>query len=123
MKNSLLANVNARLDSFIGQVAEFKDRLGTSEKDTHELKENLEFSQEDIMDLKPCSCRIHEVEEEIEMMCGSLEYYHTEKIVYQAGWRIKVEGKIFRNRRHSRGRSGNLGQNRNQSEGDSQREA
>ena len=77
MKNSLLANVNARLDSFIGQVAEFKDRLDTSEKDTHELKENLEFSQEDIMDLKPCSCRIHEVEEEIEMMCGSLEYYHT----------------------------------------------
>ena len=69
MKNSLLANVNARLDSFIGQVAEFKDRLDTSEKDTHELKENLEFSQEDIMDLKPCSCRIHEVEEEIEMMC------------------------------------------------------
>ena len=49
MKNSLLANVNARLDSFIGQVAEFKDRLDTSEKDTHELKENLEFSQEDIM--------------------------------------------------------------------------
>ena len=41
MKNSLLANVNARLDSFIGQVAEFKDRLDTSEKDTHELKENL----------------------------------------------------------------------------------
>lgn len=118
-----MANVNARLDSFIGQVAEFKDRLDTSEKDTHELKENLEFSQEDIMDLKPCSCRIHEVEEEIEMMCGSLEYYHTEKIVYQAGWRIKVEGKIFRNRRHSRGRSGNLGQNRNQSEGDTQREA
>ena len=108
-------NVNVRLDSVIGQVAEFKDRLDTSEKDTNELKENLEFSREDIMDLKPCSCRIHEVEEEIEMMCGSLECYHTEKIaaeiVYQAGWRIKVEGKIFRNRRHSRGRSGNLGQN------------
>ena len=34
--DSLLANVNARLDSVIGQVAEIKARLHISEKDTSE---------------------------------------------------------------------------------------
>ena len=42
---------------------------------------SLEFSQKDIKDLKPCSSRLHEVEEEIEKMCGSLDY-HTDKIEY-----------------------------------------
>ena len=34
--DSLLANVNERLDSVIGQVAEIKARLDISEKDTSE---------------------------------------------------------------------------------------
>ena len=42
---------------------------------------SLEFSQKDIKDLKPRSTRVHEVEEEIKKMCGSLDY-HTEKIEY-----------------------------------------
>ena len=79
--DSLLANVNARLDSVIGQVAEIKARLDIYEKDTSDLKVSLEFSQKDIKDLKPCSSRLHEVEEEIEKMCGSLDY-HTDKIEY-----------------------------------------
>ncbi|CAH3194251.1 unnamed protein product [Porites evermanni] len=79
--DSLLANVNARLDSVIGQVAEMKARLDTFEKDSSNLKVSLEFSQKDIKDLKPCSSRLHEVEEEIEKMCGSLDY-HTHKIEY-----------------------------------------
>ena len=52
--DSLLANVNARLDSVIGQVAEIKARLDIYEKDTSDLKVSLEFSQKDIKDLKPC---------------------------------------------------------------------
>ena len=76
-----MANVNARLDSVIGQVAEIKGRLDIYEKDTSDLKVSLEFSQKDIKDLKPCSSRLHEVEEEIEKMCGSLDY-HTDKIEY-----------------------------------------
>ena len=42
--DSLLANVNARLDSVIGQVAEIKARLDIYEKDTSDLKVSLEFS-------------------------------------------------------------------------------
>ena len=42
---------------------------------------SLEFSQKDIKDLKPCSSRLHEVEEEIAKMCGSFDY-HTDKIEY-----------------------------------------
>ena len=79
--DSLLANVNERLDSVIGQVAQIKARLDIYEKDTSDLKVSLEFSQKDIKDLKPCSSRLHEVEEEIEKMCGSLDY-HTDKIEY-----------------------------------------
>ena len=79
--DSLLANVNARLDSVVGQAAEIKARLDISEKDTSDLKVSLEFSQKEIKDLKPCSSRLHEVEEEIEKMCGSLDY-HTDKIEY-----------------------------------------
>ena len=52
--DSLLANVNARLDSVISQVAEIKARLDIYEKDTSDLKVSLEFSQKDIKDLKPC---------------------------------------------------------------------
>ena len=79
--DSLLANVHTRLDSVIGQVAEIKAILDISEKDTCDSEASLEFSQKDIKDLKPCSSRLHEVEEEIEKMCGSLDY-HTDKIEY-----------------------------------------
>ena len=85
--DSLLANVNARLDSVVGQAAEIKARLDISEKDTSDLKVSLEFPQKEIKDLKPCSSRLHEVEEEIEKMCGSLNY-HTDKI------RISGEPKV-----------------------------
>ena len=43
--DSLSANVNARLDSVIGQVAEIKARLDIYEKDTSDMKVSLEFSQ------------------------------------------------------------------------------
>ena len=76
-----MPNVDARLDSVIGQVAEIKGRLDIYEKDTSDLTVSLEFSQKDIKDLKPCSSWLHEVEEEIEKMCGSLDY-RTDKIEY-----------------------------------------
>ena len=118
--DSLLANVNARLDSVIGQVAEIKARLDIYEKDTSELKVSLEFSQKDIKDLIPCSSRLHEVEEEIEKMCGSLDY-HTDKIEYLENQsrrsNIRIDGI------RDRGRSRNLGQHRNQSKGYTQRDA
>ena len=76
-----MPNVDARLDSVIGQVAEIKGRLDIYKKDTSDLKVSLEVSQKDIKDLKPCSSSLHEVEEEIEKMCGSLDY-RTDKIEY-----------------------------------------
>ena len=51
--DSLLANVNARLDSVIGKVAEIKARLDIYEKDTSYLRVSLEFSKKGTKDLKP----------------------------------------------------------------------
>ena len=45
------------------------------------MKASLELSQKDIQDLKPCSSRLDEAEEEIEKICGSFDY-HTDKTEY-----------------------------------------
>ena len=50
---SLLENVNSRLDAVIGTMAELKAGLNICQVDAKDLKESLEFSQKDIDDLKP----------------------------------------------------------------------
>ena len=71
---SLLNNVNSRLDAVVGTVSELKVRLDICWKDVSELKESLEFSQKDIDELKSCATKLSDVEADIEDIYDSIDY-------------------------------------------------
>ena len=58
--DSLVSNFDSRLDTVVGTVAELKTRLNIWQKDTKEFKQSLEFSQNDIDELKPCKTKLAE---------------------------------------------------------------
>ena len=78
---SLLENVNSRLDAVIGTVAELKAGLNICQVDAKDLKESLEFSQRDIDDLKPYATKLANVEADIEDIYDSIDY-HMDKLEY-----------------------------------------
>ena len=60
--DSIVTNVNTRLDSLTHSVAELKARIASSEKETGDLKNSLEFSQKDIDDLKPSLLKLQDLD-------------------------------------------------------------
>ena len=62
---SLLENVNSRLDAVIGTVAELKAGLNICQVDARDLKKSLEFSQIDIDEVKPYATKLAKVEADI----------------------------------------------------------
>ena len=79
--DSIVGNVNTRLDSLTHSVAELKARISSSEKDTSDLKSSLEFSQKDIDDLKQSlpklqelDLAINDIEDQMDCYEDQLEY-------------------------------------------------
>ena len=72
--DSIVTNVNTRLDSLTHSVAELKARIASSEKETGDLKNSLEFSQKDIDDLKPSLLKLQELDSAIEEIQNDLDH-------------------------------------------------
>ena len=72
--DSIVTNVNTRLDSLTHSVAELKARIAGSEKETGDLKNSLEFSQKDIDDLKPSLLKLQELDSAIEEIQDDLDH-------------------------------------------------
>ena len=72
--DSIVTNVNTRLDSLTHSVAELKARIASSEKETGALKNSLEFSQKDIDDLKPALLKLQELDSAIEEIQDDLDH-------------------------------------------------
>ena len=71
--DSLVSNLNSRLDTVVGTVAELKTHLNICQKDAKEFKQSLEFSQKDIDELKPCKTKLAEIEDDIEDIYDSID--------------------------------------------------
>ena len=74
--DSLLNNVNSRLDAVVETVADLKVRLEICQKDTREFKESLEFSQKDINKLKPCTAKLADIETDIDNIYDAVRLPH-----------------------------------------------
>ena len=72
--DSIVTNVNTRLDSLTHSVAELKARTASSEKETGDLKNSLEFSQKDIDDLKPSLLKLQELDSATEEIQDDLDH-------------------------------------------------
>ena len=72
--DSIVTNVNTRLDSLTHSVAELKARIASSEKETGDLKNSLEFSQKDIDDLKPSLLKLQDLDSAIEEIQDDLDH-------------------------------------------------
>ena len=72
--DSIVTNVNTRLDSLTHSVAELKARIASSEKEMGDLKNSLEFSQKDIDDLKPSLLKLQELDSAIEEIQDDLDH-------------------------------------------------
>ena len=72
--DSIITNVNTRLDSLTHSVAELKATIASSEKETGDLKNSLEFSQKDIDDLKPSLLKLQELDSAIEEIQDDLDH-------------------------------------------------
>ena len=81
LQNSLLNNVNSRLDAVVETVADLKVRLEICQKDTREFKESLEFSQKDIDELKPCTAKLADIETDIDDIYAAVDH-HVDKLEY-----------------------------------------
>ena len=79
--DSIVTNVNTRLDSLTHSVADLKARIASSEKKTGDLKNSLEFSQKDIEDLKPSLLKLQELDSAIEEIQDDLDHQE-EKMEY-----------------------------------------
>ena len=64
--DSIVTNVNTRLDSLNHSVAELKAIIASSEKETGDLRNSLELSRKDIDDLKPSLLKLQELDSAIE---------------------------------------------------------
>ena len=73
--DSLVSNFNSRLDTVVATVAELKTRLNICQGNTKEFKQSLEFSQKDIDELKLCKTKLAEMEDDIEDIYDSIDYY------------------------------------------------
>lgn len=72
--DSIVTNVNTRLDSLTHSVAELKARIASSEKETSDLRTSLEFSQKDIDDMKPSLLKLQELDSAIEEIQDDLNH-------------------------------------------------
>lgn len=79
--DSIVGNVNTRLDSLTHSVSELKARISSLEKETGDLKSSLEFSQKDIDDLKQSlpklqelDAAINDIEDQMDCHEDHLEY-------------------------------------------------
>ena len=72
--DSIVTNVNTRLDSLTHSVAELKARIASSEKETGVLENSLEFSLKDIDDLKPSLLKLQELDSAIEEIQDDLDH-------------------------------------------------
>lgn len=72
--DSIVTNVNTRLDSLTHSVAKLKARIASSEKETGDLKNSLEFLQKDIDDLKPSLLKLQELDSAIEEIQDDLDH-------------------------------------------------
>ena len=79
--DSLLNNINSRLDAVVETVADLKVRLEICQKDTREFKESLEFSQKDIDELKPCTTKLADIETDIDDIYDAVDH-HMDKLEY-----------------------------------------
>ena len=72
--DSIVTNVNTRLDSLTHSVAGLKARIASSEKKTGDLRTSLEFLQKDIDDLKPSLLKLQELDSAIEEIQDNLNH-------------------------------------------------
>ena len=76
--DSIVINVNTRLHSLTHSVAEFKGGIASSEKETGDLRNSLEFSQKDIDDLK---LKLQDLDSVIEEIQDDLDPDHQDEQV------------------------------------------
>ena len=77
--DSLLNNVNSRLDAVVETMADLKVRLESVRKTQENFKESLEFSRKDIDKLKPCTAKLADIETDIEDIYDAVDH-HMDKL-------------------------------------------